>query len=502
VGDDPIFAVYVLTAKDITAHGVAKAVGEYLGSQNAAGAIHGALSEDAPDGGAEDAPGDAPEGGPGDAPEDAPESAPEVQPSTRIRARTARRWLSRLGLKFKDFTKDVYQDGHERADVVSYRNNVFLPAWRLHSPRFVIFDEDGSWTAPDLQGSKPIVFITHDESTFNANDGQRRGWVAPGSQKIRPKGKGRGIMVSAFLTPGGILAIPGNVPDSDLLADPSWPRLADGSPVREAVEYLEYGADNYWTSDKMLSQVENVAVRIFARAFPGCIGLWAFDNATNHCAYAEDALVVRHMNLKPGGKQKSLRRGYFGEPRTWQPMTFPGDHHDAQLQGKPKGIEQVLRERGLWRDRNPDGSRFLLHCSKSGDGQQCAPVMQGTCCASSLLTAQPDFMEQTGLIEERLLAAGQLVIFYPKFHCELNFIERFWSSAKHHARENCSYSLLGLRRNVPAAVHSVPTVTVNRYYHKCVRIIDAYQSGCTYGTAEFVQRTQKTHRRPDDQDKW
>jgi hypothetical protein len=46
------------------------------------------------------------------------------------------------------------------------------------------------------------------------------------------------------------------------------------------------------------------------------------------------------------------------------------------------------------------------------------------------MASQRDFQEQKGRLEEELQAAGQLVIFYPKFHCELNFIERFWCAAK------------------------------------------------------------------------
>ena len=71
-----------------------------------------------------------------------------------------------------------------------------------------------------------------------------------------------------------------------------------------------------------------------------------------------------------------------------------------------------------------------------------------------------------------LLVMGHEVIFYPKFHCELNFIERFWCSAKHYARENCSYSLEGLRETVPRSLHSVAPVTVNNYFNHCNRTID------------------------------
>ena len=54
-------------------------------------------------------------------------------------------------------------------------------------------------------------------------------------------------------------------------------------------------------------------------------------------------------------------------------------------------------------------------------------------------------------------AANHLIIFYPRSHCELNFIERFWCAAKWYAKENCEYSFDGLRQLVPVALESVTT---------------------------------------------
>ena len=41
--------------------------------------------------------------------------------------------------------------------------------------------------------------LYHDESTFHSNDGQGWIWAEVGKQLIRPKGQGRGIMVSDFI---------------------------------------------------------------------------------------------------------------------------------------------------------------------------------------------------------------------------------------------------------------------------------------------------------------
>jgi hypothetical protein len=91
-----------------------------------------------------------------------------------------------MGFTYQDAKKDVYFDGHEREDVVKYREEVFLKAWQEHSRRFVIFKEDGSWEKPHglRPNEKPLVLVTHDESTFNANDGKHRFWAKKGEQPL------------------------------------------------------------------------------------------------------------------------------------------------------------------------------------------------------------------------------------------------------------------------------------------------------------------------------
>jgi hypothetical protein len=44
--------------------------------------------------------------------------------------------------------KGVYIDGHEKEEVVIYRETVFLPRWKELERHMVIFHEDGSWELP------------------------------------------------------------------------------------------------------------------------------------------------------------------------------------------------------------------------------------------------------------------------------------------------------------------------------------------------------------------
>jgi len=115
---------------------------------------------------------------------------------------------------------------------------------------------------------------------------------------------------------------------------------------------------------------------------------------------------------------------------------------------------------------------------------------------------QPDFQAQKGQLQEEIEASGHSVIFYPKFHCELNFIERFWCAAKHYTRENCLYTIESLRTTIPAAFRSISSATINKFYYHCVRTIEAYASGFTYGIKSFQEQVHKNHRQVPDASKW
>ena len=64
------------------------------------------------------------------------------------------------------------------------------------------------------------------------------------------------------------------------------------------------------------------------------------------------------------------------------------------------------------------------------------------------------------------------------------------------------YTTNGLRKTLLAALNSVSSATIHRHYLHCMRIIDAYGSGATYGTTKFKEQVYKAHRQIADKSKW
>jgi hypothetical protein len=126
------------------------------------------------------------------------------------------------------------------------------------------------------------------------------------------------------------------------------------------------------------------------------------DNSQGHSAYAQDALVASWMNLRPGGKQAHMHPGWFtqGSERVTQSMVFPADH--PTFPNEPKGIKQVLLERGLWQDS------FCMQCKKCDHNST-------ACCAKQVIKLQPDFKGQRSLVQEVIEEAGHLCIILLNF---------------------------------------------------------------------------------------
>ncbi|PBK91168.1 hypothetical protein ARMGADRAFT_857619, partial [Armillaria gallica] len=109
---------------------------------------------------------------------------PSIQARLRtkktISLRTAQNWMHRMQYRWKKEPKGMYSDGHERDDVVDYRQKKFLPQWALLDLWCRWWDKNGEEiprsfiAAPD---GKIVVIWRHDESIFYANDRRLTRWV-------------------------------------------------------------------------------------------------------------------------------------------------------------------------------------------------------------------------------------------------------------------------------------------------------------------------------------
>ena len=246
---------------------------------------------------------------------------------------------------------------------------------------------------------KTVIFF-YDESTFQSYkyEDQPTFWGTKGTQIIKPKSKGAGIMVSDFIDErNGYLALTKDEYDMAKHTDPTikmQPRV-----------FLEYGEskEGYWMSDRFMKQIQ-MAVKIAEVKYPkdeGWKHVWIFDHSSCHGAAADDFLDVNKVNMKPGGKQRVMRDGIRdGKP---QAVNF--------AIGIPNGLHVILQERGInTYGMNADQMREILH-------------------------SHADFKNEKPQVERFLMEEKRhIVYFLPKYHCELNPIERVWVQSKRYTK--------------------------------------------------------------------
>ncbi|KAK0480240.1 hypothetical protein IW261DRAFT_1335881, partial [Armillaria novae-zelandiae] len=80
---------------------------------------------------------------------------------------TTRQWLHLKGFRYIQHNKSLYYDGHERPNVVKYRQREFLPAmerYRTWLVEYAIGDVVKE-VAKDYGGDQKLVLVAHDEMT-------------------------------------------------------------------------------------------------------------------------------------------------------------------------------------------------------------------------------------------------------------------------------------------------------------------------------------------------
>lgn len=387
---------------------------------------------------------------------------------------TAQRWMHRMDYRWGRGPKGQYIDGHEREDVVAYRQEIFLPTLANHEDRIRTYDRDGN-TIP-YSGPRPmtrrLVIWFHDESTFYANDRRRVFWVHKDEKAVpEPKGEGPSLMVADFIS-----------------ADYGWLGSPDGD--ESARVYFKAGKERegYFTSDEIVAQLDK-AMDVIKKLYPDDDHLFILDNATTHLKRADDAISARKMpkgpsparsggstqrfgvDIKTKGADGNLVHGANGKPLkhrvnmsdtvfadgTTQYLYYPDAFPEhPELAGKFKGMAQLLIER--YPERRAKIKGLKTECSKFN----CAKG-RTDCCCRRMLFVEKDFADVQSLVEEACTARGIPALFLPKFHPELNPIEQCWGYAKRRYRSYpASSKEADLERNVRTALQAVPIESIRR----------------------------------------
>ena len=174
--------------------------------------------------------------------------------------------------------------------------------------------------------------------------------------------------------------------------------------------------DGYFTCDDLIEQVDK-AIDIFEERTNGFVtGLFIFDNAPSHQKWADDALSARKMPKNPSSgwvhRKGGARMRNVTLPNGQQQNLY-FDHDHPTMPSWFKGMEVIIWERGPWPEKG-----HLAQCESFRCKNGCID-----CCCWHLFFCQPDFMTQKSRLEEFVTLCWHICDFYPKYHCELNFIE-------------------------------------------------------------------------------
>ena len=138
---------------------------------------------------------------------------------------------------------------------------------------------------------------------------------------------------------------------------------------------------------------------------------------------------------------------------------------------------------------------------------------QTDCCCRRIMFSQPDFVAQKSHLEEYVTSWGHICDFYPKFHCELNFIEQYWGMVKLcYQSSPKTADMDAMEHNVIACLDDVPLLQIkwqvlnfygryivliyssfSSYANRSACFISAYSQGLSGGEAAWANRKYHGH---------
>jgi hypothetical protein len=322
--------------------------------------------------------------------------------------------------------------------------------------------------------------VVQDETTNHTNDCNYTRYIEDG-QPGMPKSKslGKAIMSSVFISEiDGVLM--------------SLTKNSNGEPIL-SVEFLEFGGDTYWNSDRMLAQLR-IVVKIRQELYPWARVIWRFDHSTNHKANADDTPKPHTMNINPGGVQPKQRDiglvtdlcklSGMKQQLTW-PEDLPGTDPNYNYRGEAKGLKQVILER--YGQEKVDG---CYKAAKADDVKSHDAKYHMVQCLKNDL----DFVYAPTLIHDLItgLVPDDKCRFYVKFHCELSPIQGNFRECKRYTRGYPCSNIDGLRRRVRQMIDAVCLDTIRRNFFHCRRWEQAARQGVPLMDRKIVVKQNRT----------
>ncbi|PLW54798.1 hypothetical protein PCANC_03715 [Puccinia coronata f. sp. avenae] len=481
---------------------------------------------------------------------------PNFKINKTLHRTTATRWMVKLGFTPQDYHKSLYFDGHERPDVIIARKKHIddFDSYRKRSRTYGGEKLDiRVQVDPEILGDmKETVFIFHDESTIHAKERPKRAWLLPGSNEIQSKNTGQLIHISNF-----ILETTGRLKLTNDEYRQSQTQIGKQPTSLDAAEVIYPGAngDKWWDMAQLCSQVSNKAIPIFEALHPNTQAVFIFDCSSAHGAFAPSALRVQNMNLNPGGKQAVLWDTVIPSDDPCIPPHLHGrvpkfsynpSHPDPTRAGKPKGVQAILQERGLWsyytqkrreakqpplkfhcaecslsnkkKDAIAQSARLIQEAASNGyflSEEQCVDELlendltnidsnladlgdtssNNECCWSKILSQQSDFVNEQPLLQSIIEDAGHICLFLPKFHCELNPIELYWSYIKQAYRKE-SHKCANFKESkvlFKRIRQSCPITTIRKYFRRIDQQLSAYRQGYNGPQSAILMKKYTSH---------
>ncbi|OAD72008.1 hypothetical protein PHYBLDRAFT_169916 [Phycomyces blakesleeanus NRRL 1555(-)] len=345
------------------------------------------------------------------------------------------------------------------------------------------------------EGVKQHVFVTHDKSTFYANDYQKYAWVEDGESYCLPKSESRSIMIFGFQCP-----CHGTMREY----------VRDQYKTLQVVFYPGAQYEGYWKSSHMCVQLTDI-IPLFNAIHPNAVAVFLFDQGSHHKTYPEDALLAQNMNLCAiEVKDSDSGQGKFRDSSFYVRKQYDYAEHNEEKLKEYEVIESWLYKNkkykkyfiglcGILQQR----SMYINEAERYSLKSSCNNVMtaDSRCCAIYIMERQPDFANQKSALKEIVEGSGHKFELYPKYHCECNWIKRYWGAAKKEAQRECDYSFQSLNRKINSFLDSVclpeddVPEKIRRYFHKSFAYINAYSLGHdTEHAFEIVKQFSKLHK--------